>query len=274
VRTTLLMMVYISGAVAAGGCAGFSGRPASDVMIIAHRGASEAAPENTIASAVLAWENGTDAVEVDIHLSRDNRLMVIHDETTKKTAGVDLKVSETDSAELRELDVGSHKGEKWAGERIPFLEEIIDTVPPGRKLVVEVKSDANTLPYLKQIIEQSGKADQIVIIGFDLEDMAAAKKLMPQRPVYWLKAAKKDETTEEYIPYTANLITLTKQNNLDGLNLFYEGLTEDFARQVRNAGLPLYVWTIDDPETARKIKKLAVKGITTNVPGVMKNALR
>jgi glycerophosphoryl diester phosphodiesterase len=242
-------------------------------MIIAHRGSSEAAPENTVAAAMLAWQQNADAVEVDIHLSKDNRIMVIHDKTTERTAGVDLKVSETDSADLRKLDAGSHKGEKWAGQKIPFLDEIIETVPSNKKLFIELKSDAKTLPHLKRIIDQSAKADQLIIIGFDLENMAQMKKLTPQIPVYWLKAANKDEATEEYIPYDPDIIAITRDNGLDALNLFYKGMTKDFAAQAAKAQLPLYTWTVDDPDIARKMKKLRIRGITTNVPRKIRDAL-
>ncbi len=109
------------------------------VEIIAHRGASYDAPENTLAAVRLGWERQAD-VEVDVYLSKDNRMVVIHDASTKRTArGVDLKVKETDAEELRKLDVGSFKDQKFAGERIPFLAEVIETVPPAQKLYIEIK---------------------------------------------------------------------------------------------------------------------------------------
>jgi len=87
------------------------------VEIIAHRGASYLAPENTMASVMLGWEKGAD-VEVDIYLTKDNRIVVIHDDTTERTGGTDVNVAETTSEELRKLDVGSFKSEEYAGEQI------------------------------------------------------------------------------------------------------------------------------------------------------------
>ena len=81
----------------------------SQVSIIAHRGASWLAPENTVAASRLAWDLGADAVECDIWLSKDNRIICIHDATTKRTTGEDFRVSETDSETLRKLDAGSFK---------------------------------------------------------------------------------------------------------------------------------------------------------------------
>ncbi|GAG77592.1 unnamed protein product, partial [marine sediment metagenome] len=83
------------------------------VEIIAHRGASYLAPENTMASVMLGWEKGAD-VEVDVHLSKDNRILVIHDSSTKRTGQIDLIVKETEHQELRKLDVGSFKSEEFA----------------------------------------------------------------------------------------------------------------------------------------------------------------
>ena len=82
-----------------------------------------------LASVRRAWEKGADAAEVDVYLTKDNRIVVIHDDSTKRTTGVDLKVRETTSEELRKLDAGGWKGEEFAGEKIPFLEEVLATVP-------------------------------------------------------------------------------------------------------------------------------------------------
>ena len=129
----------------------FCGCRRSCVEIIAHCGSSYTAPENTMASVMLGWEEEAD-VEVDIRMSKNNRIVVIHDSSTKRTAGVDLEVSETTSHHLRQLDVGSFKSGEFAGEPIPFLEDIIETIPPGRKLYIEIKSGPETLPFLKSII--------------------------------------------------------------------------------------------------------------------------
>ena len=136
----------------------------SKAEIIAHRGASYLAPENTLASTLLAWKLKADAVEVDVYLSKDNRIVVIHDRTTKRTSGVNLNVAQTTAEELRQLDVGRFKNKKYAGEKIPFLEEIIATVPPKKKLYVEVKCGPEIVPLLKQVIEQSGKKKTVLTL--------------------------------------------------------------------------------------------------------------
>lgn len=246
---------------------------ATSMQIIGHRGASFLAPENTLSAVKLAWEMGADAVEIDVWLSKDKRVIVSHDASTKRTADIDLNISETSSTELRNLDVGCWKGEQFAGEKMPFLEEIIKIIPPGRQLFIEIKCGAEILPYLREIIQNSGRQSQIVIIGFDLETLTQSKAPMPDIPTYWLRSTVKDEQTQQPKPHNPEWIILAKQKNLDGLNVHYAGLTKDFATAVHRAGLKLYVWTVNDPVDALRLKKLRVNGITTDKPDIIRAAL-
>src|SRR5437667_10247172 len=125
------------------------------VEIIAHRGASYDAPENSLSSVNLAWQQHADAVEVDVHSSRDGRLVVIHDYDTRKTSGVRKKVSEQTLEELKEVDVGRWKDRKWAGERIAALEEVLATVPHGKRLFVEVKGGVECVEDFARVVRSS-----------------------------------------------------------------------------------------------------------------------
>ncbi len=245
----------------------------SKVAYIAHRGASHLAPENTVASANLAWEKKADAVEIDVYLSQDGKIVVIHDGTTKRTGGTELKVAASTAQQLRQLDVGSFKDAAYAGERIPLLEEVIATVPPQRKLFVEIKCGPDVLAPLQKMIEQSGKCDQIVIIAFDFETVKASKKRMPDIPTYWLVGTRKDKETETWIPHSTKLVDDLAGTGLDGLNVHWAGVTEEFAKAVHDAGLGLYVWTVNDPVEAARLAKLGVQGITTDRPGWLRGQL-
>jgi len=123
-RTLAALMTALAATVAA------AAEP--KVEIVAHRGASFDAPENTVAAIKLAWEQKADASEFDVYLSKDGKIVVIHDATTKRTAGDDMKVALTNLDELRKLDVGKWKNAKFAGEKIPTLEEMLATVPSGK----------------------------------------------------------------------------------------------------------------------------------------------
>jgi glycerophosphoryl diester phosphodiesterase len=234
---------------------------------VAHRGASHLAPENTRASVELAWQLGADAVEVDIHLTKDNRIVAIHDATTERTAGAIWEVAATRSHRLRRLDVGSHKHPQFTGEPIPFLEEVLDTVPPGRRLFIEVKCGPEVLPLLNETITRSGKRSQVTVIGFDFDTMKAAKALMPDVPVHWLCDKRL------VVPYARALVRKAKAGGLDGLTVHWSGLTRRFVRAVKRADLKVHVWTVDDPARAARLRAMGVDGITTNRPGWLRNQI-
>ena len=103
------------------------------VEIIAHRGFSARAPENTLGSFELAWKNQTDACELDVYLTADGKTAVIHDKDTRRTAGVNLDVAKSKQAELTALDAGSWKGKEWAKQKIPTLEQALATMPKGKQ---------------------------------------------------------------------------------------------------------------------------------------------
>lgn len=243
------------------------------VEIIAHRGDSYQAPENTMASVKLGWEKHAN-VEVDVYLSKDNRMVVIHDATTKRTAGgVDLKVKEVSAEELRKLDVGSFKAKEFAGERIPLLADVVRSIPPKQKLYIEIKCGKEILPALRELLVESGKMSQVVIIGFSLETVAESKKQI-EVPTYWLKGTEKDKKTEQWIPHDPKLVQMAKDKGLDGLDVHFAGVTEELVRAAKAAGQKLYVWTVDDPVEARRLVRLGVDGITTNRPDWLREQLK
>jgi glycerophosphoryl diester phosphodiesterase len=232
--------------------------PIPAVQIIGHRGASYLAPENTVASAILAWELGADAVECDIHLSKDNRVIVSHDATTKRTSLKDYTIKDTESTVLRTLDAGSFKDDKYKGEKIPFLEELIQIVPAGKELVIEIKCGTEVLPFLKDLIGQYKKDKQFVFIAFDINTISETKKLFPENRCYWLCSNKE---------LLQKNIRLVQDAGLEGISLSYGIIDKDVAAQARKLNLELFTWTVDNPDEAKRLIALGVKGITTNRPG-------
>ncbi len=234
--------------------------------IIAHRGASYLAPENTVAAAKLAWELGADAVEVDVFLAKDNRVMVIHDKDTRRTAAGknNMAIKKTPSLVLRELEVGSWKGEEYKGEKIPFLSEIIETVPEGKDLVVEIKTGSEILPHLERSFEMSGKLDQAVFISFGWETILDAKKTFPDNRCYWLSSLKgglKDKMEE------------AAKAGLAGVNLNYRIIDQQVMQMAKAHNLEVLTWTVNDPAVAREMADLGVKAITTDRPKWLKEEM-
>ena len=239
---------------------------AQGVQLIAHRGESADAPENTLASVNLAWERGVPAVEIDIHLTSDNRLVVMHDPNAKRTTGVDLVLKEATLDRIEGLDAGRWKGQKWAGEPVPTLEQVLATVPQGRKLFIEVKVGAEAIPALERAIQLYARdREGLVIISFQADAIAEAKRRLPDIPAYYLASFKQDSTTGEWTPTLDELIRVARETKADGLDLSYKGPVDaEFVRRVKEAGLGMYVWTVDDPEVARQLVEAGVDGITTN----------
>ena len=238
----------------------------SQQTFIAHRGASFLAPENTVASAKLAWQLNADAVEVDIHLSKDNRVMVIHDKDTKRTCSEkkNLAIKNTPSILLRDLDAGSWKGKEFEGEQIPFLNEIIETIPEGKTLVVEIKCGSEVLPALKRCIEKSGKKEQIVFISFGWDTIIDTKKEFPNNNCYWLSALK---------PGLKNKMEQAAAIGLDGVNLKHSIIDNEIVDLANSLNLEVLTWTVDDPAEAKRLTDLGVTGITTNRPKWLKEEM-
>lgn len=253
-----MMLGFVMLAITITGCS------TQSTEIIAHRGASYIAPENTLASVNLAWELGADAVEIDIYLTPDNRIVTIHDGDTERTAGVKHAVAATTADVLRQLDVGSWKSNDYRGEKIPYLEEVLDTIPAGRRLIIEIKCGPEVIPRLVDVLNNSDKMSQIAIISFNFRACEQVKPLLPGIPVYYLSGI--PETEQE----RRELVSKTKNAGLDGLDVHYKGLDKDFIRMVRDEHLGLYVWTVNDPAVANQMVELGVDGITTDRPAWLK----
>lgn len=244
----------------------FSIEMQAQYQIIAHRGASYDAPENTLASVNLAWKLDADAVEVDVHLSKDGYIVVNHDKDTKRTAGESLVIKDTEADQLRRLDVGSFKAPQYKGEKMPLLEEVIATVPSGKELFIEVKCGVEILPVLKEIIRKGGKEDQMVIISFNKDVMTEGKKLMPGIPFYWLLGNFDTYALDE-------AVKIAKENKLDGLDVNYSLVTPEFMQRMEKENLAVYTYTINDASVAEEMVNLRVDGITTDRPAWLKEQL-
>ena len=245
----------------------------SAVEIIGHRGASYDAPENTLASFRLGWQQKADADELDIYLTKDGRIIVIHDNNTKRTAARDAAVKSQTLEELRALDAGTWKGVKRQGERLPALAEALQTIPDGKRMFIEIKSGPEVLPELQRVIESSGKQpEQLVLIGFSYGTMQKAKQRFPKLECYWIVGA--DKKSKRF-PAVDSLIKQARAAKLDGLDLHYKfPMDSGFVAQVKAAGLKLYVWTCDDPAAAARLAGAGVDGITTNRPGWLREQLQ
>ena len=249
---------------------------AATPLIVAHRGASHDAPENTMAAFRLAMEQGADAFEADFYLTSDGQIVCFHDKDTERIVGKKLPVTNTPFATLMDLDVGQWKGPQWKGERMPTMEEVLAAVPYGKKIFIELKSGPEIVGPMVELIERSKLSpEHVVIISFHADAVAECKKRLPHLKAYWLCGFKeKDDGTPP--PTADEVIATLNRCRADGLDAqaVPENFNAAFVDQLRDAGYgEFHVWTVDDPAIARFYIDLGVASITTNRPGWLREKL-
>lgn len=241
--------------------------------IIAHRGASHDAPENTLPALRLGFEQASDAGELDVWVSRDGVPVVIHDADTKRVAAVPRKVVEQNLVELQQLDVGKWKHSRFTGTRIPTLAEALDVIPAKRRMFVEIKCGVEGVaPILDVMAKSKTRPEQIEVISFNADVVADVKRRRPDLKAYWIVSLKPNKQGQT--PRIVDLIARAKTIRADGLDLSSSPeITAEAVREVRDAGLRFYVWTVDDAINARRLAALGVDGITTNRPAWLREQL-
>ncbi len=245
--------------------------------IIAHRGASHVAPENTVAAFKEAWKEGADGTELDVYLTKDGRIVTMHDKTTLRTTGVDRPVEGQTLEELKKQEAGAWKGERWKGEPIPTLEESLAAIPDGKVVYIELKSDAKILPELKRVLDETTKSrEEIVIIDFNFDSLVKARPMFPDIRLLWLDGGKTNPKTKERVyPPMSELAGKAIDAGFEGLDL-NQGFPFDevSVKMIKDKGLTLAVWTVNEPETAVRLAKLGIDSITTDKPELIRAALK
>lgn len=242
---------------------------AVEPLIVAHRGASKDAPENTIPAFKLAWEQGADAIEGDFHLTKDGHIVCIHDENTKRVSNANMIVRNSTASELRRLDVGSHHGKASKGIAIPTIEEVFSTIPEQKTIYIEIKCGPEIIPALIEEIRKSNlKNEQIVVISFNKKVIQEMKTKAPQYKAYWLCSFKKN-MDGDITPSLASVLDTLKLMQADGLSSNI-AITEPFIEAIGKQGYEWHVWTIDDLKTTGRVKALGAKSVTTNIPRALR----
>jgi glycerophosphoryl diester phosphodiesterase len=243
------------------------------VTIVAHRGSSRIAPENTLPAFELAWEEGADAIEGDFHLTKDGHIVCIHDDDTKRVAGKRVLIRHSTLDELRKLDVGLYRGEKYKGAFIPTIEEVFFTIPERKKVYIEIKSKGAIVPRLFEEIKRSGlRHEQVIVISFYGEVIRECKREALQSKAFWVCEFRRNESGE-IEPSLETVLETLKRIKADGLSSNWGIIDESFARSVIKHGYEFHVWAVDDLEIARQCIKWGARSVTTNVPGYMKENL-
>jgi glycerophosphoryl diester phosphodiesterase len=227
----------------------FAGSGTAAPAVIAHRGASREAPENTIAAFDLAWKQGADGIEGDFRLTKDGEIVCIHDASTKRTTGRDIEVAGATLAELRQLEAGSWKGNQWKDVRIPTVGEVLATVPKGKRAFIEIKCGPGILPVLRRELAASGlQPEQVVIIGFDAEVLAEAKRRLPEMKSLWLTVFGTNKFTHRVFPAASDILATLERIGADGVDCqSHAVIGQRFVETLHAAHKEVHIWTVDRP---------------------------
>ncbi|MGB9079785.1 MAG: glycerophosphodiester phosphodiesterase [Desulfuromonadaceae bacterium] len=244
-------------------------------LIIGHRGASRDAPENTLESFRLAWEQGADGIEADFRLTADGRIVCMHDETTARTTGVDLRIADTTLKELRRLDAGLWKGANWSGAEIPTLDEVLAAVPHGTWLFIEIKSGAEIIPALERTLRGSGcSPERIRLLSFSADLISELKLRLPEWRACWLCDYRHTLLGNVWRPSREKVLDTLRRSGADGLASANRAfLNRDIVDTLNGLGKETHVWTVDRSTAARKLCRLGVDSIMTNRPGWLRRRL-
>lgn len=243
------------------------------IPIVAHRGASKDAPENTLPAFKQAWLQGADAIEGDFHLTRDGEIVCVHDANIRHYTQKNLDVKNLTLAELKQLDFGHWYDKQFAGTRIPTFKEVIATIPKQKRIFIEIKSDARLVPGLiDQIRASSLELRQIVIISFQQDVIKAVEKQFPELKTFWLTRFKiSNEGTLQ--PPPSSVLRTLKKLGTDGLSTHHDNLSGELVKSFQKAGYEYHVWTVDEIPRAKELIEMGVQSITTNAPKKMRDGI-
>lgn len=242
--------------------------PGIQPLVIAHRGASANAPENTLAAYRLAIEAGAEMAECDVRLSADRKVVLLHDENLQRTTGLDAKVGDLTLAELKKLDAGRWKSTKYAGEPIPTLEEALDLVKGKQCLVIEIKERGMEKEVVEVLRDGQVRPGEVMIFSFHYSVVKKIAELEPTLPTTWLL---------DNLSYRAEdrqkVIREALKARISALGLQKERFDPDFARLAHQAGFQIFVWTVNDPVDMHYLIRIGADGIITNYPDMLLHLL-
>ncbi|MFI8945908.1 glycerophosphodiester phosphodiesterase [Streptomyces sp. NPDC053750] len=254
-------------------------------LVIAHRGASAYAPENTLAAVDKADELGIRWVENDVQRTRDGELVVLHDDNLRRTTDVEevfpdrapWMVKDFTAGEIARLDAGSWFGAQYAGARVPTLKQYVDRVEHNhQKLLLEVKNpglypgiEQETLKVLANEgwLDRPHVAGRLIVQSFSADSIRTVHELAPAVKTGFLGTPSVTELPA-YAQFT------------DQINPWYGSLSVSYVAAVQSftgphgRSMEVYTWTIDDADTARRVAAYDVDGIISNRPDVVRGAVR
>ncbi len=244
--------------------------------IIAHRGASALAPENTLAAINKALEIGVDYIEIDVRLTLDNVPVVIHDARVNRTTNGKGPVVWYYYQSLKKLDAGSWFGPEFSNERIPSLNEVMQKVFPHTKLLIELKGSVIMQPLLaREVVKLIKKfnAEKLCIVqSFSAALLQAVQRESKEVEVNLLLNYQNEKLPfyVDRFPKLGNIYRFKKSN---AVNPNYKYVSPEIIEEIHEKGKEIFCWTVNDIGTMRHLVEMGVDGIITNHPDKLKSLL-
>lgn len=238
-----------------------TGRP----LVVAHRGYSAAAPENTLAAFEAALRCGADYLETDLHPTTDGGVALVHDVALHHTTSGSGRVTESDLAGLDGLDAGSWFAPAFAGQRVPVLADLLGLLGryPDAGLLLEFKDRWQQPQVARAVaeIEASGHADRVIVQGFDVRTVAALRDGAPGLRRALLVGRLPDDLT-------ADARARRRDLGIGAYNPHVAALVDDpgVVARLHAAGLQVWTWTVDEPELWDVLLEAGVDAVITNRP--------
>ncbi|MCF6138956.1 glycerophosphodiester phosphodiesterase [Pseudalkalibacillus berkeleyi] len=236
----------------------------NDVEKVAHRGAAGYAPENTMAAFDKAVEMDSDYIELDVQMSKDGELVVIHDITVDRTTDGSGRVGDLTYDELRKLDAGSWYGEAFKGEHLPTLGEVLDAYEGDMKFLIELKSPS-LYPGIEEKVNDAlekrdldeAEEESVIVQSFDFHSMQMFHKINDEVPIGVLTSNPKD--------LTAQSLEIFKEY-ADYVNPSKDEVDRDLVNQIHELDMGIMPWTVRAKEDVQPLLDAGVDGIITDYP--------
>jgi len=242
-----------------------------DCKIVAHRGWSAKAPENTLAALALAAGAGADGSEFDVRLSRDGVIVLMHDRTVDRTTDGRGKVADLTLAQLRKLDAGSWKDSRYAGEPVPTLEEALKKLRgSGCMPVVEIKVEGISRRVVNAI-KAAGMEKKSAVIAFSPTVVKEMRTLAPAVSCAWLLGKTISGTASQRVDW---IVREAGKCRTRLVNLNYDMLSPEIISALHDRGFTVWTWTVNDPVVMRALLQWGVDAITTDRVDVLREVKR
>ncbi len=236
------------------------------VLVIGHRGAMGHAPENTMASFKKGLELGSDLIELDIHLSKDKELVVIHDADVSRTTNGHGHISDFTIKEIKKLDAGASFAPRFKGESIPTLQEVLNWAKEKIPLAIEIKGDpipaAGIEEKLVNLLRESGMTEKVMVISFYHPALRRVKELAPAIATGILFTGRFSDS-----------VSAARASMADSIRPSWYYWSPDLVEEVHKAGLTASTWTVNDEEVMERTVRMGLDSIGTNYPDKLRRYL-